>query len=423
MKQHQQLTGSGLLVIAVVTAIGLAAEPSSASVIQDERWRIVVTVTSADRNEPVESASVSVKYIYDPAFSPIRLDTLTTDQTGQVYIIPATMGGFLKVKPKAGSRFDITIRHPDYVETYRNVPVRKDTKAGDIPVSVSLKRKAGGKLVAVQVVDAGDGAPIYDASVKLKGTISPTLFSGTTNAGGRALITVSEADNYEVTVTHTGYESINTTLSVKMYDEQKEYDLSFKMQPTNRQERTLRVFVRGKDKQGKTGPVRYAQVTLPSGQTKTTNYDGEVEFKHRLTPGEEARVEAEATFYKPGSATFTVGVRGLAGDTVTINLEREVKDGCDGFAGTWKTSFGTMTFTISGSEVRASYDFDGGSIVGNLSPDGRTLNGRYKENEAQGNFRFTLSADGQSFTGRWNRTSGKREPPSGAWEGKCVQPK
>ena len=94
--------------------------------------------------------------------------------------------------------------------------------------------------------------------------------------------------------------------------------------------------------------------------------------------------------------------------------------GCNNFIGTWKTSFGTMTFSVSGSEIRAGYDFDGGSIVGKLSPDGRTLSGRYTEKEAQGTFRFTLSDDGQSFTGNWRRTSGRRNPPSGDWEGKCV---
>ena len=97
--------------------------------------------------------------------------------------------------------------------------------------------------------------------------------------------------------------------------------------------------------------------------------------------------------------------------------------GCDGFAGTWKTSFGEMTFTITGNSATASYDFgvDAGTVRGTLLPDGRTLTGTYSEKEAKGTFRFTLSDDGQSFSGNWRRTSGKREPPSGTWEGKCVQ--
>lgn len=97
------------------------------------------------------------------------------------------------------------------------------------------------------------------------------------------------------------------------------------------------------------------------------------------------------------------------------------KSGCEGFAGTWQTSFGQMTFTISGNEAESSYDFDGGTLRGELLEDGRVLSGTYSEREAKGAFRFELSADGQSFTGNWRRTSGKREPPSGTWEGKCVQ--
>jgi hypothetical protein len=96
--------------------------------------------------------------------------------------------------------------------------------------------------------------------------------------------------------------------------------------------------------------------------------------------------------------------------------------GCDGFAGTWKTSFGEMTFQVNDNIATPSYDFDGGEVRGELTNDGKTLSGTYSENEAKGMFRFTLDPDGQSFSGRWWRTSGRREPPSGTWEGKCVQP-
>lgn len=98
------------------------------------------------------------------------------------------------------------------------------------------------------------------------------------------------------------------------------------------------------------------------------------------------------------------------------------KSGCDGFAGTWKTSFGEMTFQVSGNIATASYEFDGGAVKGELTNEGKVLSGSYSEHEAKGTFRFTLDPDGQSFSGRWQRTSGRREPPSGTWEGKCVQP-
>jgi hypothetical protein len=95
--------------------------------------------------------------------------------------------------------------------------------------------------------------------------------------------------------------------------------------------------------------------------------------------------------------------------------------GCQGFAGTWRTSFGTMTFEIAGNEATSTYDFDGGKLRGTLSQGGRTLAGRYEEVDAKGTFHFTLSADGQSFSGGWTRTSGKTEPPSGKWEGTCMK--
>jgi IS1 family transposase len=97
------------------------------------------------------------------------------------------------------------------------------------------------------------------------------------------------------------------------------------------------------------------------------------------------------------------------------------KSGCDFTGGTWKTSFGEMTFTIKGNTATASYAFDSGTVRGALSDGGRVLSGTYSENEAKGTFQFVLAEDGQSFTGRWRRTSGRREPPSGTWEGKCIQ--
>jgi hypothetical protein len=98
------------------------------------------------------------------------------------------------------------------------------------------------------------------------------------------------------------------------------------------------------------------------------------------------------------------------------------KGGCQGFAGAWKTTFGTMTFERRGNQITSSYDFDGGNIRGTLSGDGRTLTGTYSETSAKGIFRFSLAADGKSFSGNWSRTSGTRNPPSGEWSGECTSP-
>jgi hypothetical protein len=98
------------------------------------------------------------------------------------------------------------------------------------------------------------------------------------------------------------------------------------------------------------------------------------------------------------------------------------QNGCQGFAGAWKTTFGTMTFERQGNQITSSYDFDGGNIRGIISRDGRTLAGTYTETSAKGNFRFILAADGKSFKGNWERTSGTRNPPQGEWVGECTSP-
>jgi len=101
-------------------------------------------------------------------------------------------------------------------------------------------------------------------------------------------------------------------------------------------------------------------------------------------------------------------------------LAREEKGSCTGFLGTWETKYGQMTFTVNGGVLESSYNFDSGSVRGRLSQNGTVLSGTYTEADAEGRFYFILSADGQTFTGAWNRTKGKTEPPSGKWDGKCV---
>jgi hypothetical protein len=103
-----------------------------------------------------------------------------------------------------------------------------------------------------------------------------------------------------------------------------------------------------------------------------------------------------------------------------LDCDMEIESRCKGFAGTWKTKYGTMTSVRSGNQITASYDFDGGNLRGTISADGRTLTGTYTEISAKGTFRFTLATDGKSFMGNWTRTSGTREPASGIWSGGCA---
>ena len=80
-----------------------------------------------------------------------------------------------------------------------------------------------------------------------------------------------------------------------------------------------------------------------------------------------------------------------------------------------------MTFAIDGNTTTSSYFFDNGTVKGTLTTGGRVMVGTYSEVQATGTFQFVLADDGQSFSGTWRRTSGKREPPKGTWNGKCIR--
>lgn len=86
------------------------------------------------------------------------------------------------------------------------------------------------------------------------------------------------------------------------------------------------------------------------------------------------------------------------------------------FTGTWSTAWGRVTLTQSGGTLTGDYSgqFTGrlsGDVAGNLAT--LTWNQTNGEN---GKAKFTLSADGDSFTGTWG--SGSSATNGGAWNGK-----
>jgi hypothetical protein len=146
-------------------------------------------------------------------------------------------------------------------------------------------------------------------------------------------------------------------------------------------------------------------------------------IRRRIETAKQANSQRDALYEKRKQLQTQRAVHQSRLDQLGCGQESEPpKSGCQGFAGAWKTTFGTMTFERSGNQITSSYDFDGGNIRGIISGDGRTLTGTYTETSAKGTFRFSLGADGKSFSGGWNRSSGTRNPPNGVWSGECTSP-
>ncbi len=90
----------------------------------------------------------------------------------------------------------------------------------------------------------------------------------------------------------------------------------------------------------------------------------------------------------------------------------------DGFAGAWRTNFGTLRLTIDGHKVTGTFG-DSGRVTGELSADGKQLSGRWSEGPTHrppdaGRFILTLSADGKAFDGRFSY--GDKDPQM-PWKG------
>ncbi|MBC8275717.1 MAG: hypothetical protein H8E40_12215 [Chloroflexi bacterium] len=86
------------------------------------------------------------------------------------------------------------------------------------------------------------------------------------------------------------------------------------------------------------------------------------------------------------------------------------------WTGKWESEeWGTMDLTQTGSSVTGTYTWDQGKIDGTVNGD--ILGGTWSEEPSYapptdaGDFEFTLSSDGNSFTGKWRYGS------SGEWDG------
>ena len=91
--------------------------------------------------------------------------------------------------------------------------------------------------------------------------------------------------------------------------------------------------------------------------------------------------------------------------------------------GTWESEqWGTMQLVQDGNRVTGEYEWDEGKIDGMIN--GNMLTGTWSEKPSYqppddaGDFKFSLSKDGTSFTGEWRY--GSTGDWQGSWNGKKV---
>lgn len=116
--------------------------------------------------------------------------------------------------------------------------------------------------------------------------------------------------------------------------------------------------------------------------------------------------------------------------------ESTVPKSCTGlFHGEWETNRGRLIITRTPappdgaplSYVKGSYSTNNGAINGDVSyggyPSELELQGEWKDDMGGGTMKLRIpERGGTTFTGTWNRTSGKGAK-EGTWEGRCVETK
>ena len=116
-----------------------------------------------------------------------------------------------------------------------------------------------------------------------------------------------------------------------------------------------------------------------------------------------------------------------ADQTVTIHSSNAASDGSQSddtgntvsdavfWDGNWTTEWGDMTLHQTGNSVSGSYVYSDETYFISGTASGNTLTGTFDEgNGYTGVFQFTMSTNGQSFSGRWHYDS---ETEWSGWSG------
>lgn len=124
----------------------------------------------------------------------------------------------------------------------------------------------------------------------------------------------------------------------------------------------------------------------------------------------------------PVGSQVIINKKGIAGTPTTFSGTVTVpeKTISNNWAGTWQTNWGKMILVQNGNSITGTYEHDNGKLTGTISGNKITGNwseaASYKAPNDAGDFEFTLSPDGKSFTGRWRY--GSDGVWQTGWEGK-----
>jgi hypothetical protein len=114
--------------------------------------------------------------------------------------------------------------------------------------------------------------------------------------------------------------------------------------------------------------------------------------------------------------------------------ENAVPKSCTGtFAGVWETNRGRMTITrtseiLGPGEIRVKGEYSPNGTISGTEQYRDHLSGEWRDSTGRGTMSLEFNDKlysvnrGYSFTGTWERTSGKG-PKKGTWEGRCVEVK
>ena len=158
---------------------------------------------------------------------------------------------------------------------------------------------------------------------------------------------------------------------------------------------------------------------ISAGNSTTLSWNVSNATSVTIEPGVGSVSSVGTTLVSPASSmNYTLTATNAAGYyymTITVLVMGGLPPVATGWTGNWSTNWGEMSLSQIGNQVTGNYNYDSGQIIGTVS--GNVLTGTWAESptfsppDDAGDIEWTLSLDGNSFTGQWRYGS------SGDWDG------
>lgn len=284
---------------------------AEASTYAGAEWTLRITATDGPGGAPVPGASLELSRLDSWGKNPAVVATQATNDAGSAVLAPSKTGNYI-----------LKATHADFEPGEVRIKINSRTSAVQ-PIVIVLKRKPGGAAdnpaaripdvstpvgITIEILQAKNDLPLPGATVRLvpkTGGESDARWVGSTDPAGQVVLTVPDAflrTGFSLAVTHPDFETKNKEVAAESADSAagpRFHTVLLEPKtalPAAEVERTLTIYVLGRDEQGKNSALRRVRLMVQDREL-WTDEQGRTEFPVKVKSGSpeifDIRAEAE----------------------------------------------------------------------------------------------------------------------------------